>query len=428
MVQTNWVGKAPPVAQVTTVTVGGTLAGEDFEISVGGELIASHTDADTVIATTVAALVAAWNASTSPYATQVSAADASPDIVLTSDVGGMPFVITLNTPGGSATFAQAATTASAGPNHWDDATNWDTGVPSSSDLIIVDDPSARILWGLPDGDTIDALVRLLNFQVIGLRSTDFATSADGTSFVSTRVEYRDEWLKLAFAQCTVGRQHGTATAAAIGRLKLWQEAASPNGWLKIFDVGNGPADANLPAVRLRTDDDVSLDLTVIGGLGGVGIGVDATGQLCDLGDVRVIGADARVFLSYEFAGVGDTTFFDSWIQEDGVCNIILQSGVTPLPLIVANGGIMTLDVEVGITQLDVNNGASVIDHSIAASGDEITTVNIQNGGVLNMTGSRAAKTYGTVNMEKGATLVRNDLLTITTENLPANQDYTVELT
>ena len=54
-----WEGRADAVAQVTTVTVGGTLSGETFTISVGGVAIATHTDADTVIATTVAALVAA---------------------------------------------------------------------------------------------------------------------------------------------------------------------------------------------------------------------------------------------------------------------------------------------------------------------------------------------------------------------------------
>ena len=95
-----WEGKATAVAQVTTVTVGGTLSSETFTISVGGDAIASHTDADTVIASTVAALVSAWNSSTHPYATGITAADASPDITLTADTAGVPFVVTLNTPGG----------------------------------------------------------------------------------------------------------------------------------------------------------------------------------------------------------------------------------------------------------------------------------------------------------------------------------------
>ncbi|MDZ7809208.1 MAG: hypothetical protein U5L11_02515 [Arhodomonas sp.] len=93
-----WQPKAQPVAQVTTVTVGGTLSGETFSISVGGLVIATHTDATTTIADTVAALVAAWNASTHPYATGITAADASPDITLTADTAEVPFAVTLNTP------------------------------------------------------------------------------------------------------------------------------------------------------------------------------------------------------------------------------------------------------------------------------------------------------------------------------------------
>ena len=106
----KWLGQTAAVAQVTTVTVGGTLSSETFTISVGGVAIASHTDADTVIATTVTALVAAWNASTHAYATGITAVAASPNITLTADTAGVPFAVTLNTPGGSATLGQAATT------------------------------------------------------------------------------------------------------------------------------------------------------------------------------------------------------------------------------------------------------------------------------------------------------------------------------
>ena len=114
----KWLGQTAALAQVTTVTVGGTLSSETFTISVGGVAIASHTDADTVIATTVAALVAAWNASTHAYASGITAVAASPNITLTADTAGVPFAVTLNTPGGSATLGQAATTANAGLMCW----------------------------------------------------------------------------------------------------------------------------------------------------------------------------------------------------------------------------------------------------------------------------------------------------------------------
>ena len=66
-----WTGQAPAVAQVTTIQVTAYAAGTTYTITVGGVLI-SVIGQGTINAT-AAALAAAWNASTHPYCTGVTA-------------------------------------------------------------------------------------------------------------------------------------------------------------------------------------------------------------------------------------------------------------------------------------------------------------------------------------------------------------------
>jgi len=191
----KWLGQTAAVAQVTTVTVGGTLSSETFTISVGGVAIASHTDATTVISATVTALVTAWNASTHAYATGITAVAASPNITLTADTAGVPFAVTLNTPGGSATLGQAATTANAGPNVLA-AANFDGGaLPSNGDTVIFEANSVDVLWSLDAmtaRTTLTIIIAPTFTGKIGLDKRVFQTSATATT--TARKEYRADRL------------------------------------------------------------------------------------------------------------------------------------------------------------------------------------------------------------------------------------------
>jgi len=432
MSQVYWVGGAPAVAQITKVTVGGTLAGETFTISIGGEVIATHTDGTTNIADTVAALVAAFNESTCPYAAGIIAAtDDDPDVVLTSEVDGMPFVITINTPGGSATLEQATPTASAGPNHWDDGNNWsDGGPPDDSDSVIIDDPDARILWGMDQNALTSLVLHLNTFSLLGLRRDIFITSADGTAHSAHRPEYRYQWLSAGFAEINIGKLTG-GNIPAIGRCKIEQNQADAS--VVVHHTGNASLDPNLPSVRFLTSG-ISVtdgfDILINDAPGGVGFGLDRDGDVeCVLGDVKVRGANSKVdYCVYSSSGYL-TIWWDAWIQEAGTTRIYsgIQSPST-LPAMVVNGGTVYLEPYMLMAGLTINDSGTVYETNVVLESDEITTVNLNRGGHLDMTGSRGTKTYTTVNQEKGSTLVRNDLLTIGTWNLPADQDYTMALT
>ncbi len=248
MATKSWQGKSTAVAQVTTVTVGGTLSSETFTITVGGVDIASHTDADTVIATTVAALVSAWNTSTHPYAKPITAVDASPDITLTADTAGVPFVITLNTPGGAATLGQAATTANAGPNDWSTAANWSDGVvPGNSDTVVFEAGSVDVLWGLDQNAVTLAKLRIYHSYTgkIGLPEDIFTPTAASTD--TTAVEYRETYLKISATIVRIGEHYGSGSPAGSPRIKL--NVGEPQCTMTIQNSATNTADTFLEPIR-----------------------------------------------------------------------------------------------------------------------------------------------------------------------------------
>ena len=181
MASRTWEGKAPSIQQIATIVVGGTISGETFTISAkhpsgavsSAVVIASVTDSTTVAATNAAALAAAWNASNHVFATKVTASVNSATITLTSDVGGVPFVVTVNTPGGSATFVLTTTTANSGPNDYSVASNWREGaVPIANDEVVITG-SSPILYGLDQ-----SAIRIDSFEVTGYTGQlgDFGTA------------------------------------------------------------------------------------------------------------------------------------------------------------------------------------------------------------------------------------------------------------
>ena len=68
-------------------------------------------------------------------------------------IGGAPAIAQVATTG-------TATTASSGPEHWDDADNWSSGtIPANTDTIIVDNTAGSIKYGLDQ--TAVELVKLV---------------------------------------------------------------------------------------------------------------------------------------------------------------------------------------------------------------------------------------------------------------------------
>ncbi len=396
------------IAQVNEVTVGGTLAGETFTIRVGGVDIASHTDTDTVIATTVAALVAAWNLSTHPYATQITATNASPDVVLTSDVPGLPFAVTLNTPGGAATFVEAETTANEGPNNWESLANWSLGsLPAATDDVVIDS-QVDLCWGLNhDTVTIAGLDIRKNRGRIGLRTHQFATAVNARIYDTTVPEYRGTYLDIKIATnglLKIGSsEHGPDNKLASDRIKI--DLGSSDVDVDVHAMNATPAELGMPALRMKLFM-TNGDFNIYGGT--VGVAVDTPGETSTLKEVNLRGPTSRVFISN-----GVTT--DKVRQYQGLESVI--NAAADIGTIQCDAGTLVLEGEWDISVKLIINGGTVIDNHGKATGsaDEIDL----NGGVLDCSNPiNYARIYDILNFEGGKLKGGNPIPNIIDLNLP----------
>lgn len=165
------------VAQVDTFTPGGTIEiGDVFILTATGEngdTASVQFVATAATAANVAAgLVIAWNASTDPLMTPITASGTD-TVVLTADVAGVPFNVAATTTedgGGAAddqTFTRSATTANKGYSDWETQLNWaggDGDLPGADadDSVFIDggESANSILYGLDQSGISSALVVL----------------------------------------------------------------------------------------------------------------------------------------------------------------------------------------------------------------------------------------------------------------------------
>lgn len=418
-----WVGGAPAVAQVVDCTVGGTIAsGETFSISINGEEIVSYTTTGGDTASEiVAALVSDWNASTSPYASGiVAASDEDPAVRLTSSVEGMPFDegsngVSVSTDSASGTFSKSEVTANAGPNVFDDDNNWSTGTaPASSDRVVIDDPGARILWGLDQSALVGVVLVLRDFSVLGLRGDVFSTNNVG-GYSNSREEYRPQYLNIGFNDCYVGH----SGSPSIARCKLDLIETTTPHTIRVINAGTS-TDPGQPTVRLRSDAVQKHDVIVDDG--DLGFATEDHFSEFNGGDLIVHGGTVDVRGNYAGTGVE----FDELISNGGTTYVNgAPSASTGIDKVTVNsGGVLywnqLYNPGNGAT---VNYGGKLVDSTV---GGTISTVAINRGGEIDAR-KTSGRTYTTVTLEQGTKLRRPHDLTISTLNMPTDKPYTLEL-
>lgn len=415
MAEKIFLGTAPAVAKVIHLTVGGTLSGETFQILVGGQVIAEHVDGTGTIADTVAALVSAWNSSTDAWATGVTASDSSPDVVLTADVPGWDFDVTINTPGGSATFSKAVVTAVEGPNDWNTGDNWlDTGAgttgakPANGDDVTVDlSRDVNICWGLDQSAvTLDSLRFLHGKARVGLDHKKYATSADGTTVSSSRHEYRNTHLQIKVNKTNGDVQIGgiaaedIATLQGVERLNLdLLDTAARVDVIRTWP----PSESNRAPVRLRANH-ASTEIYVR---------PDAE---VSLANDRIDEASTvdKVYNSGKFySGPGAT--IDEYEQLDQDSESVIQATGTMTSL-KAHAGTVVTEGDFAVTTLE-NNGATINANHINSGGNAVTTANL-NAGTTDLLQDLRAKAWDTIN-KRGAAVLNYYPDVHTVSNMPA---------
>lgn len=165
MARPIWKGDGRPVAQVDTLTPGGTIEADDiFNVTLENRLGEKHTlsvaaggtTAALVVDAIVAEYVALKAAAIAPW-DEVTVADAGNTATITGDTAGEPFRATETTTeanGDAAdaqTFAVATTTAVKGPHIYKDPENWSTqAIPVADDDPIIPANATIPIYGVDD--------------------------------------------------------------------------------------------------------------------------------------------------------------------------------------------------------------------------------------------------------------------------------------
>ena len=371
-----WRGVTPAIAQRSTLTVGGTVAGgETFTVTVGNAAFA-----------VVAAAAGAPAAAVQIHAVLVSAAVPNQFREVTWTVAGSVITATANVPGvpitissaatGSATFVTATLTAATGPNFANVAGNWSGGtLPIAGDDLIIPDDSPAILYGLTTMTALFASVTVAaQFrQRIGLRNYN----------ALGYLEYRDRYWSINTSLLTIGEQ--TTAASNSQRVKVDLKATATN--IVVHRTGSG--DGQERGVELIGGANAILSVN-----SGSVAASSVAGEASDFASVT-IGNQASVLLGA--ACVADTV----------VNRGILQANCV-LPDLDVTAGRVTANAQ--ITALDVAGGT--VDYTSNAI---ITSASVGPGNLRCV--SQRPTTITTLTMRKSALFHEpNENVTITTLN------------
>lgn len=208
----RWLGGAQAVAQVSTVQVTAYHAATVYRLTFPNGKTISVSGAGSVNATATA-LAAAWNAAADAEFAEVTASAATDTVTLTADTAGAPFTVASSVSGGTGTIgAVTQATASAGPNDWSTAANWSgAAAPVNADDVSVIDATYPVLYGLAQSAVSLGSLTVGPGVEIGLPAVNAAGGY---------VEYRQRWLQIGAATCTVGRGAAQSFTAATVRLHL----------------------------------------------------------------------------------------------------------------------------------------------------------------------------------------------------------------
>lgn len=254
-----WKGGADEIAQISTITVTGTWATNDTAtITIGGFSITLTVGTDTTTAQIATAIKEMFNGDAQtgtgdhtfsntgdeiqPF-NEITASVNSSTVTFTGDTAGKPFTISVSesTAGTGSLGSVTESTSATGPNHWNNAENWDTGaVPVSTDDVVIDGTSDfDIKYGLDQNAvTLTSLTILNSFtKKIGL------PEVNADSSTNKYPEYRDTYLKISATTLTI---HGEGSGS--GRIKInLGSAASTMG---ISSRGQ-TAETNIPALLIQ---------------------------------------------------------------------------------------------------------------------------------------------------------------------------------
>lgn len=383
-----WLGDAPAIAQVNTLTVGGTIeVGDEFNVTINGKTV--QVAADSTVAAEVAdQIVAAIASSPIPEFQEVTpAATSGGALTLTSRVPGRPFAVSVTTTeagGGAAddqTFGSSATVANSGPAVWSVAANWSGGaVPVNGDNVVIENTNRSILYGLNQSAvTLDSLTIRKSFTgTIGLPRSNPAGY----------VEYRDQYLAIGADAVEIGQGDGAGSS----RIKL--DSGSTETALAVYGAGASQSSEERPLTWKGTHSDNTLLLQA----GSMAIAPEA-GETAVLNELSIGYRQNQASDVDLWASAGTT--ISAMRSAGGVA--VIEGDVATL---VMTAGDVTLRGPGGATLILVNGGTCHYE-----STGTITGVGVSAGGTLDFSRDRQGREVTTCTATAGAT-IRDPLRTV----------------
>lgn len=379
----RWKGAAAAVAQLNTATVGGTAAnGQVYTVTAGlnnsktVSYTASGVDTNTTIA---AALLALLQASTvAPEFQEMTWANPSAGVLTAAaKTPGQPFTFTTSATG-TGTFVTVITTASTGPNNWDNAANWSlNAVPAAGDDVYVDAGSVSILYGLgQSGVTLNSLTIAAAYTgQVGLPETNTTFSSGGSY-----LEYRGRYLQVGATTAYVGAGQGQ------GSQLLNLDAGAVQTSLVVYSTGASQT-PGLETLQWKGTSAANVVTVQAGSVALAGYGGDlATLATLNVGFVTSPSSDAQVR-----AGVGCT-----------LTTLDMSGGVVDL-----YNGPTTVSKQNGDLTLRTGNVTTITDDGGAThyrGVGTVTTWNVGSAATADFSQDMRARTVTTLNCYKGATV------------------------
>ncbi len=397
-----WKGDAQAVAEVQTITAGGTWAnGDTATMTMGGKnVVVTFGNGVPTTTQVAAALSAAFNGtaitgygetrSTTgdliPEFNEITASAAAAVCTLTNDTKGVPFTITATETSASGTLVVATATAGTGPKFWNNADNWaEDNVPIAGDDVIFRNSANDCVYGIDQNGLVLASLTI-DQSFTGNIGLPRWNATGGYN------EYRETHLKIQPTILTIGGGEGGGS----GRIKI--DTGTASAATVVIENTGAAAESGLEAVLL-TGAHASNSLTVRRGSVGVSVlpGQTGTQPTVRIGSIANQTGDARVRIG---SGVTLTTV----TMAGGV--VELNSAVTTITQTAGDlthkaGAVTTIHIRGG-TYRDRSTGT-------------ITTLNIASGGVYTRETETAGKTITNATATKG-TVVKDPASTITWTN------------
>ena len=197
-----WVSNAVTAYDLWTISLSGTVISQTYSMTINGKSVSYAAGGSDTVTIILAALAAAWNASTIPEfaeatATALPVGGPYTSMTITGDTAGNPLTISVATGGGS-TYSIAHTTTATGPNDFGNAQNWSTGtVPANADVLVFDNGKGNCCFGL--STSLTGVTVIVNPGFTG----QIGLPALNSNSQSTYNEYRTRALTLAGGTLTI---------------------------------------------------------------------------------------------------------------------------------------------------------------------------------------------------------------------------------